>query len=322
MENTKSHSRKRILLLDGHTRQVLPMAKALRRNGFHTTVLCPSLFSIGYVSRWPSERLLYPCAKEDATGFLKRLKEILQQDKYDVVIPLFDYSAEIVCKHKDLLSRWSRIAVNDHDIFMKARDKSQTMKICMGNNIPCPQTVFPDESTIEECLEDLTFPVAKGYSHYFYGSTPEVLSAMKEAFLARYPNLCVKKFYSPPFRPLTGKDIQDIADEINLLCPTFLWVGLGAPKQEIFMKNLVNRVEQTILLGVGLAFDYSSGKVKRAPRWMQKCGMEWIARLYQQPDRINVASISRLFTFLIMLLAAALRRFVFGKWNNPKTSAE
>jgi len=149
-----------VLLLDGHTRQVLPMAKALRRNGYHTTVLCPSRFSVGYVSRWPSRRLLCPSAKENATGFLERLKEVLQQDKYDVVIPLFDYSAEIVCRHKDSLSRWSSMAINDYDVFMKARDKSQTMKICMENNIPCPQTFFPDESTIEDYLDGLVFPVA------------------------------------------------------------------------------------------------------------------------------------------------------------------
>ncbi len=136
------------------------MAKALRRNGFHTTVLCPSRFSVGFVSSWANQRLLAPNAQHEAFGFLDNLKDVLKQYKYDVVIPLFDYSAEILSKNKALLSKWSNIAVNDYDIFMKARDKSQTMKICMENSIPCPQTVFPDESNIEECLEDLIFPVA------------------------------------------------------------------------------------------------------------------------------------------------------------------
>ena len=90
---------------------------------------------------------------------------------------------------------------------------------------------------------------------------------------------------SPPFRPLTVAEDEQIIKEINEADPDFIWVGLGAPKQEIWMAAHENRVKG-LMIGVGAAFDYESGNIKRAPKWMQKYNLEWLYRLVQDPKRL------------------------------------
>ena len=125
----------------------------------------------------------------------------------------------------------------------------------------------------------------KGYTHYFYGSTEETLYKLKEALLARYPKLKIAGMYSPPFRPLTEEEDEEIIQQINSASPDFIWVGLGAPKQEQWMYAHRGKV-CGIMLGVGAGFDFHAGTVKRAPVWMQKSGLEWLYRLTQDPKRL------------------------------------
>ena len=90
---------------------------------------------------------------------------------------------------------------------------------------------------------------------------------------------------SPPFRPLTPQeDAADIA-AINATRPDFLWVGLGAPKQERWMAAHAHKVD-ALMLGVGAAFDYEAGNIRRAPAWMQRHNLEWLYRLLQDPGRL------------------------------------
>lgn len=125
----------------------------------------------------------------------------------------------------------------------------------------------------------------KGYTHYFYGSTEETLNKLKEALLVRYPKLKIAGVYSPPFRLLTEEEDEKIIRQINEAAPDFIWVGLGAPKQEIWMYEHRNKL-CGIMLGVGAGFDFQAGTVKRAPVWMQKSGLEWLYRLTQDPKRL------------------------------------
>jgi predicted ATP-grasp superfamily ATP-dependent carboligase len=149
----------RVLLTDGFTRQVLPMARALRRSGCHVAVLCGSRLDLGYASRWPNERLLGIPARTDAAGFLRDLQLHLQSKRYDVLIPLTDCSADIVARHKHELSALTTVAVNDLPVFECARDKLLTMKKCMERGIPCPRTIA-DLRSPEDVLESgLQFPV-------------------------------------------------------------------------------------------------------------------------------------------------------------------
>ncbi len=150
-------------------------------------------------------------------------------------------------------------------------------------------------------LMDAIFSVSveKGYTHYFYGSSQTTLAALEKNILAAYPGLKIKALISPPFQPLENFDIEELAQQVNDAAPTFFWCGLGAPKQERLMALLQPHLHSTISIGVGLAFEYFAGTVKRAPAWMHKNGLEWIYRLSKQPERIKFKSMKNLFSILI-----------------------
>ena len=125
----------------------------------------------------------------------------------------------------------------------------------------------------------------KHYRHYFYGSTQETLDILREKITEKYPGAVIAGMYSPPFRPLTADEDAKIVEKINAAEPDFVWVGLGAPKQERWMAAHENRV-RALMLGVGAAFDYEAGNIRRAPAWMQHCTLEWLYRLMQDPKRL------------------------------------
>ncbi len=125
----------------------------------------------------------------------------------------------------------------------------------------------------------------KGYTHYFYGSTQETLDKMEEVIKAKFPDIEIKGLYSPPFRKLDKDEDDAIVEKINELAPDFIWVGLGAPKQEQWMYEHQGKVKG-FMVGVGAGFDYLAGNISRAPRWMQKANLEWLYRLIQNPKRL------------------------------------
>lgn len=127
--------------------------------------------------------------------------------------------------------------------------------------------------------------VKYGWKHYFYGSTQETLDKLKKVIDERYPGTNVVGMMSPPFRSLTASEDAAIIKEINEAEPDFIWVGLGAPKQEIWMAAHEDKVKG-LMIGVGAAFDYECGNIKRAPQWMQKRNLEWLFRLMQDPHRL------------------------------------
>ena len=133
--------------------------------------------------------------------------------------------------------------------------------------------------------EILKISAKKKYKHYFYGSTNETLDKLKLAINEKYGNVNIVGTYSPPFRELTNDEDVDIVNNINEAKPDFVWVGLGAPKQEKWMYEHKNKVN-ALMIGVGAAFDYLAGNIKRAPMWMQKLNLEWLYRLMQDPVRL------------------------------------
>ncbi len=134
--------------------------------------------------------------------------------------------------------------------------------------------------------EILKISAARGYSHYFYGSTEETLSKLRNVFARCYPGLRVVGMYSPPFRPLTGEEDEAVVKRINDAKPDFVWIGLGAPKQERWMAEHQGRITG-FMVGVGAGFDYMAGNIRRAPEWMQACCLEWLYRLLQDPKRLT-----------------------------------
>lgn len=125
----------------------------------------------------------------------------------------------------------------------------------------------------------------KGYKHYFYGSTEEILKQLDIKLKEKYPKLNIVGMFSPPFKENVSLENKEKLNEINKLNPDFIWVGLGAPKQEIWMKLHENKVNG-LMIGVGAGFDYFADKIKRAPKWMQKYSLEWLYRLMQEPRRL------------------------------------
>lgn len=124
-----------------------------------------------------------------------------------------------------------------------------------------------------------------GWKHYLYGSTPQTINRVKEVIENMYPKIKIVGTYSPPFRPISQTEDENIIKSINDASPDFIWVALGAPKQEKWMAQHQGKVKG-FMVGVGAGFDYLAGNIKRAPRWMQKNNLEWLYRLIQDPKRL------------------------------------
>ena len=146
----------------------------------------------------------------------------------------------------------------------------------------------------------------KGYRHYFYGSTQETLDALKDRLSEKYPEMKIVGMYSPPFRPMTEEEDREAVERINAAKPDFIWVGLGAPKQEKWMANHEGRV-CGVMLGVGAGFDFHAGTVKRAPKWMQEVCMEWLYRIGQDPKRLLIRYLDTNFSFVFDLIKEGMR---------------
>lgn len=128
--------------------------------------------------------------------------------------------------------------------------------------------------------------VEKGYKHFFYGATPEVLRKLEARLADRSPGINVVGRYAPPFRELSAQEEQEIVDKIDQLGPDIVWIGLGSPKQDFWMKQIRGKLNAPVLIGVGAAFDFLSGAKPQAPRWMQNVGLEWFFRLCNEPKRL------------------------------------
>ena len=141
----------------------------------------------------------------------------------------------------------------------------------------------------------------KGYRHYFYGSTPETIEALGRQLRKNFPGMQIAGMYSPPFRPLTPEEDERVIAMINETRPDFIWVGLGAPKQEIWMADHEDKL-CGVMLGVGAGFDFHAGTVRRAPMWMQEICMEWVWRMMQDPRRLLPRYLDTNISFLYYLM--------------------
>ena len=129
--------------------------------------------------------------------------------------------------------------------------------------------------------------IKAGRTHFFYGGAPGVPEALAARLSDRYPGLRVAGTLSPPFRTLSADEEASIAAQINAAAPDYVWVGLGTPKQDLWLAANRSRLRAPALLAVGAAFDLLAGRRRRAPRWMQRTGMEWIYRLAMEPRRLG-----------------------------------
>ena len=153
--------------------------------------------------------------------------------------------------------------------------------------------------------------VGGGYRHFFYGGAEGVPEQLAANLQRRFPGLTVVGTYSPPFRPLTPEEDDQVVQMINEARPDVVWVGLGSPKQERWMAAHIGRVKAPAIIGVGAAFDFLTGRKRQAPRWMQRNGLEWLFRLLTEPRRLwrRYLVNNPLFVLLVLAQALGLRRY-------------
>lgn len=125
----------------------------------------------------------------------------------------------------------------------------------------------------------------RGIGIGLYGGSEESLEDLLKFLKARFPALQIPFFSSPPFRELTPEENDNYVAEINASGVQILFVGIGCPKQEKWMAEHKDKLP-CVMIGIGAAFDFFSGRKKHAPRWMQKAGLEWLFRLASDPRRL------------------------------------
>lgn len=154
----------------------------------------------------------------------------------------------------------------------------------------------------------------RGFTHFFYGGAPGVAEELRRRLEARFPGLKVVGTFSPPFRPLERAEEEQLRSLVTRLRPDILWVGLSTPKQEKFMAQYCQDLDATLLVGVGAAFDFHAGRVRQAPRWMQRSGLEWLFRLGCEPRRLwkRYLRNNPLFAWRAFCQITRLKRYTLG----------
>jgi N-acetylglucosaminyldiphosphoundecaprenol N-acetyl-beta-D-mannosaminyltransferase len=126
----------------------------------------------------------------------------------------------------------------------------------------------------------------KGYKHFFYGGNEGIAEQLKTVFEIKFPGVKIVGTYCPPFRKLTDEEDSKVCEIINASGADIVWVGLSTPKQEYWMNAHKDKLNVSLMMGVGAAFDFHTGNAKEAPKWMQGRGLEWIFRLVTEPRRL------------------------------------
>jgi N-acetylglucosaminyldiphosphoundecaprenol N-acetyl-beta-D-mannosaminyltransferase len=145
-----------------------------------------------------------------------------------------------------------------------------------------PRRVYGPELMLSVCQRT----ASRGVRHFFFGGAPGIPEKLTETLRSRFPGLDVVGTYSPPFRPLRPEEEEEVVEMINAAAPDILWVGLSTPKQEKWMHTYRDHLRVPVLVGVGAAFDINSGMKQQAPVWMREHGLEWLFRLFQEPQRL------------------------------------
>jgi len=150
-----------------------------------------------------------------------------------------------------------------------------------------------------------------GYRHFLYGGKRGVAEKLRARLEILIPAINVVGTYTPPFRPLTALEEEALIARINQSRPDIVWVGLSTPKQERFMAQYLERLDTSLMIGVGAAFDIHAGLLGDAPQWIKECGLQWLDRLCQEPRRLWRRYLTNNPRFLwdIALQFSGLKRF-------------
>jgi len=151
----------------------------------------------------------------------------------------------------------------------------------------------------------------KGYRHFFYGGAEGVGEELARRFAGRFAGMQIAGTYCPPFRALTEEEEREVREKIKASRANVVWVGLSTPKQERWMARNREALGVPVMVGVGAAFDFHTGRVAQAPRWMRENGMEWFFRLMSEPRRLwrRYLVNGSEFAWLVLLEQLGLRKF-------------
>ena len=142
--------------------------------------------------------------------------------------------------------------------------------------------VYGPDFMLEMCKRS----TARGYRHFLYGGSPGVAQKLQRRLEERIPGVNIVGTYCPPFRPLTPNEENELTERLRAVRPDIFWVGLSTPKQERFMARYLGRLETSLMVGVGAAFDIHAGLLADAPLWMKNSGLQWLFRLLKEPRRL------------------------------------
>jgi N-acetylglucosaminyldiphosphoundecaprenol N-acetyl-beta-D-mannosaminyltransferase len=167
--------------------------------------------------------------------------------------------------------------------------------------------VYGPDFMIELCRHS----VARGFRHFLYGGNDGVAQQLAVNLRDQIPGLQIVGTYTPPFRPLTAKEEQDLFAQVSEARPDVIWVGLSTPKQERFMAQYIDRLDTKLMVGVGAAFDLHTGRMIDAPDWVKAIGMQWFHRMLQEPRRLAKRYLinNPIFVMRIMMQFTGIRRY-------------
>lgn len=146
---------------------------------------------------------------------------------------------------------------------------------------PCQQRIAGPDLMTRLC----EIAARDGIPIFLYGSTNKILDLLQRNLSHAFPRQVIAGAYSPPFRSLNAEEDKDVVTRINESGARIVFIGLGCPKQELWMHEHRGKVT-AVMIGVGAAFDFHAGTVQRAPAWMQRIGLEWLHRLASEPRRL------------------------------------
>lgn len=143
---------------------------------------------------------------------------------------------------------------------------------------------------------------AEGRKHYFFGSSEETLERMIDYITRKFPSAVISGSFSPPFRKFTSEENVMFLNQMNESEADIFWIGLGAPKQEVWMYENYQKLNHGLMIGIGAGFDYLAGNLQHAPLWMKDSSLEWVYRLIQEPKRLWKRYLVSNFLFVIFIL--------------------
>lgn len=160
-------------------------------------------------------------------------------------------------------------------------------------------------------LEMCKLSTKHGYRHFLYGGNLGVVQMLKQRLEGMVPAINIVGTCTPPFRPLTPWEEAKLASIVSQSKPDIFWVGLSTPKQERFMAQFLDRLDTSLMVGVGAAFDIHAGLLADAPPWMKNCGLQWLYRLLKEPRRLwrRYLSNNPRFLWSIGLQCAQVKKF-------------